>query len=138
MLLGGALIGATSAIHAGFMMVALHFVRHRYTPAYGRSPPRHPTVLVALFVLWMFLASIVEIWLWSGVYLFSGLFETLEQAVYFSTVTFTTLGYGDIVLSEQWRLLASFQAANGIILFGWTTALVFAVVSRLYFRGEGK
>jgi hypothetical protein len=43
-------------------------------------------------------------------------------------VSFTTLGYGDIVLGEGWRLLASFEAANGIILFGWTTALIFAFI----------
>jgi hypothetical protein len=48
-------------------------------------------------------------------------------------VTFTTLGYGDIVLDERWRLLASFEAATGIIMFGWTTAIVLAAVQSTYF-----
>ena len=52
-------------------------------------------------------------------------------------VTFTTLGYGEIVLDEQWPLLASFEAANGIIMFGWTTAIVIAAVQRVYF-GDAK
>ena len=56
----------------------------------------------------------------------------LEKTLYFSMVTFTTLGYGEIVLGEQWRLLASFEAANGIIIFGWTTAIVVAAVQRVY------
>lgn len=59
------------------------------------------------------------------------MFGTLEEALYFSTVTLTTLGYGDITLDEQWRLFASLEAANGIILFGWSTALIFAVVQRI-------
>jgi hypothetical protein len=47
-------------------------------------------------------------------------------------VTFTTLGYGDVVVEGSWRLLASFQAANGIILFGWTTALLVAVIRAMH------
>ena len=46
----------------------------------------------------------------------------------------TTLGYGDVTLSDQWRLLSSFQAANGTIMFGWTTALIVAAVHKLYLR----
>ena len=45
---------------------------------------------------------------------------------------FTTLGYGDVVLSDRWRLLSSLEAANGIIMFGWTTAVVMAVVQRSF------
>lgn len=48
--------------------------------------------------------------------------------------TFTTVGYGDVVLSGQWRMLASLQAANGMIIFGWATALIFYVVGRVYTR----
>ena len=48
-------------------------------------------------------------------------------------VTFTTLGYGDIVLDENWRLLASFEAATGIIMFGWTTAIVLASLQSAYY-----
>jgi voltage-gated potassium channel Kch len=68
------------------------------------------------------------------VYIFIGAFQSFEQALYFSIVTFTTLGYGDITLESNWRLLASFEAASGIIIFGWSTAIIVAVVQRLYFR----
>ena len=51
-------------------------------------------------------------------------------------VTFTTLGYGDVLLDEEWRLLASFEAANGIIIFGWTTAIIIAIVQQQYFSKE--
>ena len=62
--------------------------------------------------------------------------EGFEQALYFSMVTFTTLGYGDVLLEDHWRLLGSFEAANGIIMFGWTTAIVIAVLASLFFRTE--
>jgi hypothetical protein len=58
--------------------------------------------------------------------------DTFEAALYFSMVTFTTLGYGDVTLDDSWRLLSSIQAANGVIMFGWTTAQVTAVLQRLY------
>ncbi|MHC5158644.1 MAG: potassium channel family protein, partial [Planctomycetota bacterium] len=87
-------------------------------------------------VLLMFLASLIEVLVWAFVYLWLNAIEGVEQAFYFSMVTFTTLGYGDVVLQERWRLLASFEAANGIILFGWTTAIVMAVVHRVYFQKE--
>jgi hypothetical protein len=84
-------------------------------------------------VLMMFLASLLEVLVWAVTFLVLNAIEGFEPALYFSMVTFTTLGYGEIVLDEQWRLLASFAAANGIIMFGWTTALVLAVVQRVYF-----
>ena len=56
----------------------------------------------------------------------------METAYYFSMVTFTTLGYGDVVLASHWRTLASIQAANGVIIFGWTTALIFYLIQQIY------
>jgi hypothetical protein len=93
--------------------------------------------LVSGVVILMFLASVLEVLVWAITYLALNAIQGLEKALYFSMVTFTTLGYGEIVLDEQWRLLASFEAANGIVMFGWTTAIVIAVVQRHYF-GEKK
>ena len=87
--------------------------------------------LVSALVLMMFFAALLEIFIWAATYLAVGAMSAFEAALYFSTVTFTTLGYGDVTLSESWRLLGSFEAANGIILIGWTTALIFAFVHRL-------
>ena len=61
--------------------------------------------------------------------------QDLETAFYFSMVTFTTLGYGDVVLTGKWRTLASIQAANGVIVFGWTTAMLFVFIQRVYKKG---
>ena len=61
-----------------------------------------------------------------------GELPNFEAAAYFSFVTFTTLGYGDITLSEGWRLLSGIQALNGILLVGWSTAVLFATVQRIW------
>ena len=80
------------------------------------------------------MTSVSEAGIWALSYMLVHAIPVFEHALYFSIVTFTTLGYGDITLSENWRLLASFEAAVGIIIFGWSTALVFAVVQKLFFR----
>ncbi len=58
--------------------------------------------------------------------------DSFEEATYFSFVTFTTLGYGDITLAGAWRILSGIEALNGVLLLGWSTALLFAVVQRTW------
>jgi len=79
----------------------------------------------------MFAAAILEALLWASAYLAVGGFEGLESAFYFSLVVFTTLGFGDIVLDPAWRILTAIEAVNGIMMFGWTTALNFWFMQRL-------
>ena len=61
-------------------------------------------------------------------------FSSFSETVYFSMVTFTTLGYGDISLSSNWRLLSGLEAINGIMLIGWSTAMMFALIQNIYKR----
>jgi hypothetical protein len=128
----------STVIHAMFMMGinrTLEWRLARFGPVrreFGKA------VLVSVLTLWMFLAIVIEVWIWALLYLYDPLITTLpdiETAFYFSMVTFTTLGYGDVVLTGEWRSLASIQAANGVIIFGWTTALIFYFIQRIY-KGE--
>jgi voltage-gated potassium channel Kch len=73
----------------------------------------------------------IEVWLYAGAYLIIGALPDLESALYFSTVSFTTIGYGDVVLGERWRLVGAIEGANGLLLFGWSTAFLFSVISRM-------
>jgi len=87
-------------------------------------------VLIFSSALFLFL-HLIEIFLWAVTYrqlVAPDELKSLQDAFYFSIVTFTTLGYGDITLSEQWRILSGIEAINGIVLLGWTTALLFAVI----------
>ena len=132
--LAGFLIVVTTGIHAGGMLLALHFSHHNIE----KEVRRFRILRVSGIVLLMFNVSLLEVLVWAVAYLKLNAVEGLEQAVYFSMVTFTTLGYGDVLLNEQWRLLASFEAANGILMFGWSTAIVMAVVHRIYIAEKGK
>ncbi len=90
-------------------------------------------------ILGIFMLITVHVWLWAFAYRWLEVkeFKTLEDAVYFSTVTFTTLGYGDIVLKDAWRVLSGIEAANGIVLLGWSTAFLFEIMQALYPRRRG-
>lgn len=129
--LGSAMIVATTLIQGSFTVFGIERLRHRLARHPTKSLVR-ATLKLAAFVLWLFLATITEVWVWATLYIALGAIGSLEQAVYFSTVTFTTLGFGDITLDERWRLLSSFEAANGLLMFGWSTALVFAAVKWVY------
>jgi hypothetical protein len=76
-------------------------------------------------------AHLIQIGLWAVAFLLVGEISTFEGAFYCSAENYTALGYGDIVLSERWRLLGPLEAINGLLLFGLSTALMFAVLSRL-------
>jgi hypothetical protein len=123
---------ATTVMHlAGISLVAM--LIKRYADHWLHQHPFIRARKTGEVVLLMLFFSFVEITVWAGVYLLVGAVEKLEAALYFSLVTFTTLGYGDVLLDERWRLMAAFEAANGIIIFGMTTAVVVAVVQRVYF-----
>lgn len=87
----------------------------------------------------LLLLHIVEVIIWAVVYLMlvhAQPIDSFEESIYFSAVSFTSLGYGDIVLEEPWRLLSAIQAMTGILVCGWSTALLFAVVQRIWISDE--
>jgi hypothetical protein len=60
-----------------------------------------------------------------------GQFDTLEPALYFATSTFTTVGFGEIVLTPEWRMLSAAESANGFLLIGWSTAFLVSISARV-------
>jgi hypothetical protein len=129
--IGLILMMVTTFVHAGGTIAALEILRMTHARGWGLSSRLGRVSLIAGLVVLMLIVSLFEASIWAGVYLMVGAISGLEPALYFSTVTFTTLGYGDITLNESWRLLGSFEAANGVIMFGWSTALIFAFVQRV-------
>lgn len=88
------------------------------------------TVSIIVAVLFILLVQTVIVWLWAVVFLLVGALPEFEPALYFSLVSFTTVGYGDVVLDPQWRLLSGLTAANGFLSFGWSTAYMVELVRR--------
>ncbi len=82
----------------------------------------------------------VAAWVWAIAYRALGIFATFEESLYFSLVAFTTLGFGDLLLPDDWRLLGGLAAANGLILFGLLTAMLVEALrsTRSRQRNDGK
>lgn len=128
-------ISVTVTIHACFMIAAIGPFRRRVPNA---TTNFSKALVIVIVVLWFFLSICVQCWAWSGLLLWLKAFRSLEEALYFSTVTFTTLGYGDIVLGPDWRLLGAFAATNGAIIIGWTAAIIFVAVQRVFEFSPGR
>ena len=86
---------------------------------------------MAIATLIMTAAHLTQIALWAVAFLLCGLISTFETAFYFSAQNYTALGYGDIQLSERWRLLGPLESINGLLFFGLSTAVLFAILSQL-------
>jgi hypothetical protein len=81
---------------------------------------------------WIILLHVVEISAWGLVYHWKDAMPDLQSALYFSSVTYTTTGYGDLVLPAEWRLVGGIEALTGILMCGWSTGFFFAAVTRMY------
>lgn len=112
------LIGALSAL-----LLEVGFSRcHGWLMREPHRPKMILAVLVASF--WVVLTTTAGVWLWAMVYHLLGVFTTLEECLYFSIVCFTTLGFGDVILPHEWRILSGMTATNGFLNFGLMTALM--------------
>ena len=80
---------------------------------------------------WIVLLHLIEITTWALFYARTDAVAGLQSALYFSAVTYTTTGYGDVVLPEEWRLVGAIEALTGILMCGWSTGFFFAVVTRM-------
>jgi hypothetical protein len=123
------MVGLTVTVHFFGLMVLLEMLRTRARSVH-ETWMREGGAIFSV-VLGLMLIHAVEVWLYAGAYLLIGALNDLETAVYFSTASFTTIGYGDVVLDRQWRLIGAIEGANGLLLFGWSTAFLFSVISRM-------
>ena len=112
---------------------ARYYARHAKHAAKPK-PWRNVFVRFAMLMIILMVGNIVQVVLWAGLYRAFGAVRDFEEALYFSGVTFTSLGYGDVVLKGRIRLLAPLQAANGLMMFGVTTAVFIAAVQRAIAR----
>lgn len=91
---------------------------------YGHLPLVFDLAIAAIWILFVLTSAV---WGWAALYIALGLFDSLEPALYFSVVSFTTVGYGDVVLEPGWRLLAGMTATHGLLNFGLFTAFLVEV-----------
>src|SRR5215475_6703594 len=129
LLVGGGVSVINIAIHA-LVMTLLVWVA-RAVSAENKSHPAIFLIVVMISTVSVLMAAhAVEVVVWSLAYLIVGIAPGGANLVYFAFVNYTTLGYGDIVPVERWRLLGPMTAMNGVLLFGWSTAVIFEVLRR--------
>ena len=132
LLIAWLLMAACVGIHAiGLAMVArwLKTRIHRHERSFWR-----PIWLLVKLAGWTILLHLIEIGVWAVFYTVGGGMPDLPTAFYFSIVTYTTTGYGDVVLPPEWRLVGGVEALTGILMCGLSTGLFFAVLSRMFAR----
>ncbi|MGB3313822.1 MAG: ion channel [Albidovulum sp.] len=126
--LGTALILLTILI-AGLAFWALEVVLNRTRGWLMQEPHRPKLALVlSLTVVWVLGTVTAGVWVWAFAFRALGIFVTMEASVYFALVAFTTLGFGDILLPVDWRLLGGMAAANGLLSMGLMTAMLIEVL----------
>jgi ion channel len=115
------------AIHAIVMAAVLWVARVASERATSNPTLRLIAVMTATVSVLM-AAHIAEVLVWSFAYEIVGVAPPGTDQIYFAFVNYTTLGYGDVTPTERWRWLGPMTAMNGVLLFGWSTAVIFAVL----------
>jgi hypothetical protein len=111
--------------------ILVHVVVRLLHSGYAGMRSWKNVVVMTILTLITAAMHLTQIALWALILLICGEISTFEQAFYVSAENYTALGYGDVILSTRWRLLGPLEAINGLLLFGLSTAVLFAVMSHL-------
>jgi len=129
--LSALLVVVTVIIQIAGLAVLIWIMRIRSRRYRGLAYLMQQLGVILLVVTGLFGVHAVQIWLYAGVFMWLGEFQTFEAALYFSTSSFTTVGYGEVYLESRWRIVSAIQSANGFLLLGWSTVFLISVLSRL-------
>ncbi len=125
------MVGLTVIIHFAGLLGLMWVLRTRGHRFRAHESAIGQGAAIVFVVLGLVAILTIEVWLYGVVYLSLGALPDFESALYFSTTSFTTIGYGDVVLDKSWRLFGAVEGANGLLLFGWSTAFLIAVTARM-------
>jgi hypothetical protein len=129
LLAGTAVSVCNIAIHAMVMVTVIRVARVAGERATSRQSLRLVAVMIATVSVLMF-AHLAEVLVWSFAYMIVRVAPPGTDLIYFAFVNYTTLGYGDVTPLEHWQLLGPMTAMNGVLLFGWSTAVIFQVLRK--------
>ena len=130
-MVGSATVLCTIFVHALAVGATVNFFRFERKRGRVGTGLLVDLAIVVLTISFAFVAHLIEIALWAVLFIICGEFKDFAIAYYHSAVNYSTLGYGDIIMSPAWRLLGPLEAADGALMFGVSTAMIFAVIQRL-------
>ncbi|HYV34994.1 MAG TPA: potassium channel family protein [Gemmataceae bacterium] len=123
---------ATVILHALGTLEAITHLARVWQKRNASHGPMASSWQIARIVGLLLLLHLLEAATWGGSYWLFGLLPDFETALYFSITSYTTVGYGDVVLPPTWRLLGPLEAAVGILMFGWSTGIMVAAITRIH------
>jgi hypothetical protein len=128
---GAGAVLCTIFIHAMALGATVNFFRRE--TRLGRAGMRYliDLTIVVLVMSFAFVAHLIEVAVWASLFMICGQFQEFGAAYYHSAVNYSTLGYGDVIMAPSWKLLGPLEAADGSLMFGVSTLMIFAVILRL-------
>jgi len=131
LVVGAGAVACTIFIHALLLSLTVDFVRHEKKLGRVGTSFWNDVAIVAITMSFALAAHLIEIALWAELFIICREFSEFGTAYYHSAVNYTTLGYGDVIMTPSWRLLGPLEAANGALMFGVSTAMIFAIIQWL-------
>jgi hypothetical protein len=131
LMVGAAAVVCTIFIHALALIATVNFVRNQRRLGRAGTSFWIDVAIVGQAISFALVAHLIEIAMWAVLFVICGEFPEFGTAYYHSAVNYTTLGYGDVIMTPSWKLLGPLEAADGMLMFGVSTALIFAVIQRL-------
>jgi hypothetical protein len=118
-------------LQAGFTFWTVRFHTGRTQRALGLGGPFAQIRSLLIVMIVLMLGNFIQITIWGVLFMALGEFSELYEAVYHSAVNFSSLGYGDVVMSKRWKLLGPLEAANGVLMFALTGAALMAILQQM-------
>ena len=131
LLLSSAMVVATMTLHFVGLAILIALMNFEFARRIRAGSAFMRALTLLGVALGLVVVHAVEIWSYAAAYLTLGAVPDIEEALYFSTTTFSTVGYGDVTLRGHWRLVAAIEGANGFLLIGWSTAFLVTVTARM-------
>lgn len=122
---------ATILIHGLASVAIIYFVRYQRQSGRAGVGFWSDLGIVTGVTIFALIAHLLEVLLWAMIFAFCGEFTQLTTAFYHSAMNYTTLGYGDVIMSPSWKIFGPLEAADGMLMFGVSTAMIFAVIQVL-------
>ena len=130
LLLGTVVVSLTVVVHT-FGLIGVANLMNRVAGRHPIHEFRSKVISMVILVHGLLAVHTLEIWIWAAVYRVTGAIATISDAMYFSAITFSTLGYGDRLIDVEWRMLAGMEGLSGFVLIGWSTAYLVAASTRI-------
>jgi len=130
--LGSVVLGICSSINILLMIVLVKTLRRFSYLVDQNFSSLHLTLMIALTFSVIVFAHTVQVWIWAGSLILLGALQTYSDAIYFSLVTYTTVGYGDVTLGDDFRIFGAMASVTGLLGFGISTAFLVEVLTRIF------